>query len=108
MRNGSYTSVRVSISSESATDNVSMPTGPRGGSDQSKLWNRQINRLGARAFPDNNVELEVFHHGIKRFFHRMIEPVDFIDKKNVPFRQAGQNRRQISLAFEHRAGGDPQ
>lgn len=61
---------------------------------------------GPRAFPDHDVEGEVFHRGVEHFFHRSPQSVDFIDEQNITFSQVGEQGGQIPLPFDDWPGGD--
>ena len=64
----------------------------------------QLERMNARprSLSDDQVHAEIFHRGIKHFFDRRLQPVNFVEKKNLFLFERGQNRREVAFAFEQR------
>src|SRR5215472_12676748 len=64
----------------------------------------QRKRMNARSRPlsDDQVHAKIFHRGIENFFNCRLQPVDFVEKKNLFLFEGGQNRREVAFAFEQR------
>ena len=48
----------------------------------------------------NEINGEVFHGRIHKFFDRLGCPVDFVDKQNITIFKMGENSHQIAAFFE--------
>src|SRR5690606_40617146 len=62
----------------------------RGGSDQGKRVEGQLNRPCIRAGLDHDVDLKILHSRVQVLFHEWAEAVYLVDKKDVTFVQVGQ------------------
>ena len=54
---------------------------------------------------DDDVDLVVFHRGIKVFLDGGLQAVDFVDEKNGPRRQGGEQAGQVARFFNGRTAG---
>ncbi|MNV35862.1 hypothetical protein D3C71_1273230 [compost metagenome] len=82
--------------------------GAGGCTNQRKRRQIELDRTCGRAVADHDVDLEVFHRRIQHFLDHGREAMDFVDEQHVVRLQVGQQRRQITGLFDHRAGGHPQ
>ncbi len=57
----------------------------------------------SRPLPDNQVHAKIFHRRIQHFFHRRLQPVNFIHKKNFLAFERGQYRGQVAFALQQRS-----
>jgi hypothetical protein len=63
-----------------------------GGPDEGELRNVHFDARGPRSRSDHNVDLEVFHRAVENFFYLRLQAVDFVDKEDVVFFEARQER----------------
>jgi hypothetical protein len=54
---------------------------------------------------DDDVEPVIFHRRVKIFLNRRLEPMDFIDEKDIAFFQAGEKPSELAGSFNHRSAG---
>ena len=68
---------------------------------------RQLERHDARAgaHADGDRQLAVLHRGIERLLQRALQAVDLVDEEDAAGLQRGQERGDVGLALERRAGG---
>ena len=59
-----------------------------------------------RSFSDYNVEGSRFHCGIENLLNEFVQPVYFVDKKNISRDKVRENRGEISHALDRGAGCD--
>ena len=81
-------------------------SGARGGADQCEARQRQPDGGRSRAFPHDDVDLEVLHGGVQDLLDGTGEPVDLVDEENVTFLQFREDGREVPGAFEGRTAGD--
>ena len=62
---------------------IGQHAGARGGANQGKRRQIQLDRACGRAFADHDVELEVLHGWIKDFLDNRRQAMDFIDKQHI-------------------------
>src|SRR6266850_516862 len=79
--------------------------GASGRSDQREAAQIQTVRPGAGPLTDDDVELEVLHRGIEDFLDIGLEPMNLVDEKHIAEFEVCQNRSQITLHLDQRAGG---
>ena len=75
--------------------------------DQRKLRQRNSDRPGRGPFADDEIEFEILHRRVQNFFHRRVEPVNFVDEQNIAGLQVGQNRREVASLGNYRPRGRP-
>ena len=63
-------------------------------------------RAGTR--PHHDVQGVVLHGGVEDLLDGAGQAVDLVDEEDVALVQVGEDRRQIPLLVDGRAGGDPQ
>ena len=66
----------------------------------------QPDRIGGRAFTDDDIDGIVLHGRIQDLLDCTVQPVDLIHEQNIILVEIGQQRRQITRFFNGRAGGD--
>ena len=93
---------------EAVAQRRSQRAGARGGTDQRKRRQVELDGARRRAFADHNIQLIIFHRRIEHLFHHRRETVDLINKQHVVRFEIGQHRRQIARLLQHRAGGGAQ
>ena len=54
---------------------------------------------------DHDVELVVLERGIKDFFQRRLQAMNFVDEQHLLVPQIGQDGGQVALDLQGRAGG---
>ena len=54
-----------------------------------------------RSLVDDDVEPVILHRGIKVFFDRRLEPVDFVDEKDIASFETREQTGQLSGFFDH-------
>ncbi len=79
---------------------------PRGRTDEREGLERQLERAGAGAVADDDVESESLHRRVQVLLDRRVHPVDLVDEENVIVREVGQDSGQVSLALQRRSRGD--
>ncbi len=55
-----------------------------------------------RPLPDDKVKLKILHRRIKDFFHGRIQPMDFINEKDVALLKVSEKRREVARLRDHR------
>ena len=70
---------------------------------------RQVERQGARRRPlaEDDVETEVLERRVERLLDGRVEAMDLVDEEHVALLESGQDRRDVALALERRAGDRP-
>ena len=58
------------------------------------------------AFAQRDVDAEILHRRIEKFFDRFGEPMNFVDEQNRPFLGVGKIRHQIFGRHQRRPAGD--
>ena len=78
--------------------------GARGGADQREL--RQVERddARARALADRDRQLAVLHRRIEGLLERARQAVDLVDEEHGARLERGEERGDVALALERRAG----
>src|SRR5262245_44157625 len=77
--------VQVKRNSKSPPERRGYQSGSGGCSYQCELWKIQLYRSCRRTLSQHYINLIVLHCRVKDFFKSGIEPVDLVDKENVPF-----------------------
>ena len=72
--------------------------------DQGKAFERQLDRARGRPLADHDIDLIILHRRIENFFDDVIQPVDFIDEKDIALFEIGQEGGKIARALDHRTG----
>ena len=93
------------LDAEAVAQRRRQQAGARGGADERER--RQVERDDARARPgaDRDRQLAVLHRGIEGLLDRARQPVDLVDEEHRARLERGQERRDVGLALERRAGG---
>ena len=78
-------------------------SGPGGRSNQGEMSQIDPDGGGPGAFPHDDIKGKVFHGGIEYFLHVPIQPVNFIDEKDVMILESSQD----SCQFSRTADGGP-
>ena len=93
------------LDAEAVAQRRRQQAGARGGADERER--RQVQRddprAGARA--DRDRQLAVLHRGIEGLLDRARQPVDLVHEEHGARLERGQERRDVGLALERRAGG---
>ena len=77
----------------------------RGRADQGELRQIEPKTPRLRSLVDDDVEPVIFHRRVKIFLDRRLQPVDFVDEKDVAFLEAGEKPREFAGLFDHRSAG---
>ncbi len=83
-------------------------TGARGGTDEREAREVEADRARRRALADHDVELEVLHRGVEHLFDRPRQAVDLVDEQHVAVVEVGEDRGEVTGAFERGAARDAQ
>ena len=70
-----------------------------GRADQGELRQLQAQTARLRSLVDDDVEPVILHRGIEIFLDRRLEPMDFVDEKDIAFFQTGEQAPASSPAF---------
>ena len=66
----------------------------------------QAHAARARPLADDDVDREVLHRRVEHLLDLPVEAMDLVDEQDIALIQVGQDRDQIALALDGRAGGD--
>ena len=77
----------------------SQHAGARRRPDERKSWQVDLDRPRRRAGIDNDVQPEIFHRRVEILFDGRVQPVDFVDEKDVAFLNVGENPCEIARLF---------
>ena len=93
------------LDAEAVAQRRGQQAGARGRADQRER--RQVERDDARAGAraDRDRQLAVLHRGIEGLLHRARQAVDLVDEEHRARLERGQERGDVGLALERRAGG---
>ena len=100
--------VRVEVEPERQPEAVAerrrQQAGARGRADQRER--RQVERQRARGRPlaDDDVEPEVLERRVEDLLDRAVQAVDLVDEEHVARLERGEDRGDVALALERRAG----
>ena len=91
--------------SETRPERRAHHSGARGSADQCEF--RQIQTQAARlgSLVDDDVEPVIFHRRIKIFFDGWLEPMDFVNEKDIPFFQTGEKAGELASFFNYGSAG---
>ena len=64
----------------------------------------ELDRAGAGALADNDVELIILHGRIQHLLYDPVQTMDLVDEQNIPVLEIREDGGQITGAFENRAG----
>ena len=80
---------------------------PRAGRGADERERRQVERHDLRpgALPDRDRQPPVLHRGVEGLLQRAAEAVDLVDEEHGARLERGQQRGDVALALERRAGG---
>jgi hypothetical protein len=56
---------------------------------------------------DDQIELKILHGRVEDFLYHVVQPMNLVNKKNIPRFEVGEDGSEISRPFQHRAGGGP-
>src|SRR5919201_3846788 len=89
---------------EAVAERRRQETGARRRADERE--GRQVERERARRGPlaDDDVEPEVLERRVEDLLHRPVEPVDLVHEEDVARLEGREDRSDVALALEHRAG----
>jgi len=76
----------------------------RGGPYQGEPFDVHRNGLCLRAFGQADVDSEILHRRIEKFFDYRPQSVDFVDEKDVAFTQVGKGADEVAWFFQRGAG----
>ena len=51
-------------------------------------------------WPKHDIQMKVFERGVEGFLYHAVQPVNLINKKNVPGAQIGENRGEVARLFK--------
>ena len=71
--------------------------------DERELRQPQLQTARLRSLVDDDVEFVVLHRGIEILLDRRLEPMDFVDEKDVALFQAREQSGQLARLFDHRS-----
>ena len=61
---------------------------------------------GSRTFADDDVELKIFHGGIKNLLDDTAKAMNLVDKEDVAVLEVGKDGSEVAGAFDGGAAGD--
>ena len=74
-----------------------------GGRHQREFRQVDLHRASGRPFPDDEVELEIFHRRIEDFLDGRIEAMDLVDEEHVALLEIGEQGSEIAGLGDNRA-----
>ena len=89
---------------ESIAQRVGQHARARRRSHERKRRQIQLHRTRARSLADHDVDGVVFHRAVERFLEHRTDAMNLVDEQHVVGFKIREQRRQIALLFQHRAG----
>jgi len=76
-----------------------------GGANEGEARQVQPDAAGVRPLIDDDVQFEILHRRVKVFLDGFLQAMNFIDEKDVPFVEVGEQAGEVSGFFDGRAAG---
>src|SRR5581483_10937027 len=91
--------------SEARTQGTREQAGTGGGSDEGEGLNVHGVGAGGWTLANHDVQFVIFESGVKNFFKRGLQAVDFVDEEHLAVAQIGENCCELTFNLQRWPGG---